>query len=65
VVVASSFEVKVWLCWVRLVMVMVRVVAGLVAVWTPKSSSLGLKTIGLAVAVVAGRVAVWVVALAA
>ena len=37
-------------------MVMVRVVAGLVEVWMPKSSSLGEKTMGFGVAVVAGRV---------
>ena len=61
----SSLEVKVWVCWVRLVTVMVRVAAGLVEVWMPKSSSLGEKTMGFGVVVVAGRVAVWVVALSA
>ena len=49
----------------RLVTVMVRVAAGLVEVWMPKSSSLGEKTMGLGGVVVAGRVAVWVVALLA
>ena len=44
-------------------MVRVRVVAGLVAVWMPKSSSLGEKTMGVGWRVMVGRVAVWVVAL--
>ncbi len=52
-------EAKVWDCWVRFVIVRVRVAATLVEVWMPKSSSLGEKTTGSGVEVVAGRVAVW------
>src|SRR6266851_7930215 len=59
------FEVKDWGCWVRLVMVMVRVAAGLVEVTMPKSSSFGEKARGFGAMVVAGRVAVWGVALSA
>src|ERR1700724_2221343 len=43
------FEVKIWGCWVRFVMVMVRVAAGVVEVTMPKSSSLGAQAMGLAV----------------
>src|ERR1700733_9237866 len=46
-------------------MVMVRVAGALVAVWMPKSSSLGEKTIRDWVVLKAGMVMVWVVALAA
>ena len=55
---AWSPKAKVLVVWPKLVMVMVRVVAGLVEVWMPKSSSLGVTTMGFAVAVVAGRVMV-------
>ena len=41
-----NFEVKVWGCWVRLVMVMVRSEGALVEVSMPKSSSFGEKTMG-------------------
>src|ERR1700735_2867267 len=46
-------------------MVMVRVAGALVAVWMPKSSSLGEKTIRDWVVLKAGMVMVWVVALVA
>ena len=48
----------------RFVTVMVRVAMGLVAVWMPKSSSRGEKTIAFGVAVVAGSVMVCVALLA-
>ena len=56
-------EVKVWLCWVRLVIVMVRTTGRMAPVWMPKSSSLGEMAMGFGLADVAGRVAVWVGAL--
>ena len=58
-----NFEVKVWGCGVRLVTVIVRVAAGLVAVTMPKSSSLVVQAIGFGMAVEVWRVAVWVAAL--
>jgi hypothetical protein len=58
-------EEKVWLWVLRLVMVRTRWAGELVAVWMPKSSSLGEKTMVAGGFVVAGRFAVWVVALAA
>ncbi len=58
-------EGKVWLCWVWLVMLMVRVAGRSVAVWMPKSSSRVEMAMGFGGVVVAGRVAVWVGALVA
>ena len=63
----STAGVKVWADCPRLVMVRVRRMGALVAVWMPKSSSVGEKTrgVGFVPDGTAGRAAVWAVALAA
>src|SRR5580698_4891068 len=55
---ASMAEEKVWLCWLRLMTVTVRVMATLAVVWMPKSSSLGEKTMASGTTVVEGRLTV-------